>query len=332
MAGYVVRRLLWAGVLFFVLTAITYILFFAIPGSRQQARGFRAGASGEVAGQLELTGTPARQYVHFLNSAVHGSLGRSVYNRQPVTTLVEHAAPITASIIVGGIALALVIALTVGVASALRPGSLLDRGATGFVLAGISLHPAWFGLVLGYFAGYKLGWLPIGTYCDFRPLAGSCSGSTQWARHLVLPWITFAIPFAALYTRMIRVFVTEALGADHVQLARAKGAPEARVVRVHVLRMALLPLLTMLAMDVATAFVGIAFAGTIFVERVFGLPGVGSLLIQATLRRDRPVIVGVTLFVLLMILVLSLAVDLLYPLLDPRLQLWRSPFRSAERA
>src|SRR5205823_1233721 len=118
-------------------------------------------------------------------------------------------------------------------------GSALDRGANGLVLAGLSLHPAWLGLILGYVAGFRFHWLPIGTYCYFRPLGnGSCSGSVEWARHLILPWITFAIPFAALYTRMVRAFVVEALTADHVLFARAKGATEGRILRIHVLRTA----------------------------------------------------------------------------------------------
>jgi peptide/nickel transport system permease protein len=323
MAGYLVRRVLWAAVLLLVLTAVAYILFFVIAGGGEPTGTRRtAGPNADVSGQLQLSGPVPQQYLHLVKLVVtHGSLGRSLFNRREVNALVTDAAPVTASIVVGGIVLTLLIALTLGIASALRPRSLLDRGATTFTLVGMSLHPAALGLGLGFLVGFKLGWLPLGGYCDLRPASDRCSGPIPWASHLVLPWLTFALPFAAIYTRMVRALVLEALQADHVRFARAKGAPESQVLRSHVLRPALLPLVAMVAADLGTAFVGSAFAGTIFVERVFGLPGIGALLLRATARGDLPVIVGVTLFVLVLVIALSLVADLIYPLLDPRVRL-----------
>src|SRR4029079_7407797 len=116
----------------------------------------------------------------------------------------------------------LLIALPIGILSALRPRSLMDRAALVFVLVGISAHPIWIGLIFAYVFGFRLGWFPISNYCNFFNHAGGCGGAAQWASHLILPWITYAILFAALYARMIRANVMEAMTEDYVRTARAK--------------------------------------------------------------------------------------------------------------
>jgi peptide/nickel transport system permease protein len=138
----------------------------------------------------------------------------------------------------------------------------------------------------------------------------------QWAYHLVLPWTTFMILFAALYVRMIRANVMETLNEDYVRTARAKGAPESVVLRSHVLRNAMLPVVTMLGMDI-----GLALGGAIFTESVYGLPGLGRTSVQALFNYDTPTIMGVIVFVTIMIIVFNLIVDLLYAVIDPRIRL-----------
>jgi peptide/nickel transport system permease protein len=326
MAGYLVRRVLWAGVLFFVLTAFTFVIYFVIPGNRVQVRGLvRQGTQQQVRDQLRLTGPVARQYAQFLERVVtHGSLGRSYFNRQPVNPQVVKAASVTACVVVGGILLALLIAIPAGVLSALRPRSKIDRGGMTLILLGVSVHPIVIALGLSYLFGARLHVLPLAGYCDvFNPNVG-CGGPREWVTHLVLPWIAFALPFAAIYTRMSRAYLIEALGDDHVLFARAKGASEARVVRRHALRPALVPLLTMLLVDAGTVFVGTTAAGTVaatlFVERIFGLPGLGTLLVNATTRLDLPVMAGVTVFVTMLVLALMLVADVLAWILDPRVR------------
>ena len=147
----------------------------------------------------------------------------------------------------------MLIALPIGILSALRPRSLFDRTSMVFVLIGISAHPVWIGLILSYVVGFKLGWTPITGYCDFFNPTTDCGGPVQWAWHMILPWITFAILFAALYVRMIRANVMETSNEDYVRTARAKGAPEQVVIRSHILRNALLPVVTMLGMDIGVA-------------------------------------------------------------------------------
>ena len=138
----------------------------------------------------------------------------------------------------------------------------------------------------------------------------------QWAYHLILPWMTFAILFAALYARMIRANVMETLNEDFVRTARAKGAPESRVMRTHVLRNAMLPVVTMLGMDI-----GLALGGAIFTEQIFTLPGLGRTAILAIQSYDLTVVQGVVIFATLSIIIFNLIVDLLYAWIDPRIRL-----------
>ena len=195
------------------------------------------------------------------------NLGHSFVNRQSVTSIIGAAAPVTASLVIGGMVLWMMIALPIGILSALRPRSLLDRFSMTGVLIGISAHPVWLGLIASYLIGYKLGWTPIAGYANFfHPLYAQPGGPVQWAYHLILPWITFAILFAAIYVRMIRANVLETMNEDYVRTARAKGAPESRVMRSHILRNALLPVVTMLGMDV-----GLALGGAVFTETVYSL-------------------------------------------------------------
>ncbi|MFL5972153.1 MAG: ABC transporter permease, partial [Gaiellaceae bacterium] len=244
------------------------------------------------------------------------SLGRSYATRQPVTEIIKDAAPVTASLVFGGAILWMLIAVPIGILSALRPRSLLDRSAMVFVLIGISAHPVWIGLILIYFVGYKAGLTPLGGYCDMINPSTDCGGPIEWAHSLILPWITFAILFAALYVRMIRANVLEAMNEDYVRTARAKGAPEWLVMRSHVLRNAMLPIVTMLGMDI-----GVALGGAIFTEAVFGLPGLGRSALQALEGFDLPAVMGIVVFATICVIVFNLFVDLLYAVIDPRIRL-----------
>jgi peptide/nickel transport system permease protein len=229
---------------------------------------------------------------------------------------VLNAAPVTASLVLGGAVIWMLIALPIGILSALRPKSLLDRTSMVFVLIGISAHPVWIGLILSYLVGYKLGWTPITGYCDFINPSTDCGGPVQWAYHMILPWITFSVLFAALYVRMIRANVMEASGEDYVRTARAKGAPEHTVIRSHILRNALLPIVTMLGMDI-----GVALGGAIFTETIFALPGLGQTSLSAIQNFDLPTVQGVVVFATIAIIVFNLVVDLLYAVIDPRIRL-----------
>jgi peptide/nickel transport system permease protein len=188
-----------------------------------------------------------------------------------------------------------------------------------FVLIGVSAHPVWLGLIFSYFFGVKWHITPIANYANFfgaPPDSGLPGGPVQWAYHMILPWMTFAILFAALYVRMIRANVMEALNEDYVRTARAKGAPEWLVMRSHVLRNALLPVVTMLGMDI-----GLALGGAIFTETIYSLPGLGRTAVQALNNYDIPTVMGVIVFSTIIIIVFNLIVDLLYAVIDPRIRL-----------
>ncbi len=321
MIRYLIRRVLWAGALFLAVTIVSYILFFIIPAdpAKQVAgKGAQQAQVDRVKHALHLDRPIYDQYWLFLSRLVfHGDLGHSYYNRESVNTIIGQAAPVTASLVFGGAFFWMLLALPIGILSALRPRSLLDRGSMTFVLVGISMHPVWIGLVFAYFIGYKWGITPITGYADFiNPPPGQPGGPVQWAYHMILPWATFAILFAALYVRMIRANVMETLNEDYVRTARAKGAPESTVLRSHVLRNAMLPVVTMLGMDI-----GLALGGAIFTESVFSLPGLGRTAVQALQNYDTPTIQGVIVFATVVIISFNLVIDLLYAVIDPRIRL-----------
>ena len=308
--------------LFLAVTVVTYVIFYITPADPARlvaGQGASPEDVREVERRLGLDRPVYVQYGKFLWELVgHQSLGRSFTNRQDVNDVVARAAPVTASLVFGGAVLWMLIALPLGILSALRPRSLLDRTSMTFVLIGISAHPVWIGLILSYFLGFRVGAFPITTYCDFiNPSASSeCGGPVQWAYHLMLPWFTFAILFAALYVRMIRANVMETMNEDYVRTARAKGAPESLVMRSHILRNAMLPVVTMLGMDI-----GLALGGAIFTESIFGLPGLGRTAILGLENFDLPLVQGIVVFSTIAIIVFTLLVDLFYAVIDPRIRL-----------
>jgi peptide/nickel transport system permease protein len=321
---YLVRRVLWAALLFLVITFVTFVIFYVGPNNPA-----RAVCGGEQAKrQCLVTATQKLgldkpmpvQYARFLRRLViHQDLGQSFATSQSVNQRIKEAAPVTASLVFGGAVLWMMIGLSVGIYSALKPRSLLDRSAMVFVLIGVSAHPIWIGLIFEYVFGVKLGWTPIANYANFfgAPAdSGLPGGPWQWFYHLILPWCTFALLFAALYVRMIRANVIETLNEDYVRTARAKGAPEGQVIRSHVLRNALLPVVTMLGMDI-----GIALGGAIFTETVYQLPGLGQTAIIGINNQDLAIVQGVIVFATLAIIVFNLIVDLLYAWIDPRIRL-----------
>jgi peptide/nickel transport system permease protein len=329
MYRYLIRRLFWAGVMFLAVTVVSYIIFFLVPA--EPAR-LICGAQcppdqvERVRKEVGLDDPVYVQYTRFLGglmpldlSPLHlkvPSLGNSYATRQEVNDIIKSAAPVTASLVIGGAILWMLVAIPIGILSALRPRSLLDRTAMVFVLIGISAHPVWIGLILIYFVGYKAGLTPLGGYCDMVNPSTECGGPVEWASHLILPWISFAILFAALYVRMIRANVLEALNEDYVRTARAKGAPEWLVMRSHVLRNAMLPVVTMLGMDI-----GLALGGAVFTESVYGLPGLGKRALEALEGFDLPAVMGIVVFATFCVIVFNLIVDLLYAVIDPRIRL-----------
>ncbi len=336
MLAFIVGRALWVVVLAWVISVITFALFFALPPN-QPGTNRQGLVAPNLSTQYNLhnKSLPA-QYVIFVRRLVwHGDLGKSL--RQPISVraMIADALPVTASLVIGGTIFWLVLAFSIGLLSALRPRSLLDKGLMVLVLIGISIHPVALGLGLSYLLGFRLHAFPVGDYCDLHYHATSpCGGPRFWAYHMVLPWITFALLFAALYARMIRASMLEVLGEDYVRTAYAKGAGTRRVLWGHAFRNALLPVVAMLGMDV-----GLAFGGAVFIETAFQLPGMGQILYRALSANDLPVIMGVVLVVSLAVAILNMIADILCYALDPRSGIhgWRrrglaaSPWRPLAR-
>jgi peptide/nickel transport system permease protein len=312
--GYVVRRLTWAAVLCLALSLVTFVLFFVIPSNSVRIRG--AGTV-DLEKWSKLSGPVYQQYGQWVSRVFTGDLGRSFYSRQPVTVLLTNEAPVTISLVIGGAIVWMLIALPLGIYSAMRPRSLIDRGATTLVLIGLSVHPLWLGLMLSYLFGFRFGLLPKGGYCDMINPATSCGGPVQWFSHMVLPWITFALVFAAVYTRMIRASVAEAMHEDYVKQARAKGLSEWRALEKHALPNAMLPVVAMLAMDMGR----LALPTALFVETAFGLPGIGRQFYASLLRNDLPIVVGIVVVAAFTVVVLNLLSDVIFVVFDPRIKL-----------
>ena len=321
MGTFLVRRLLWACFLFLAATLTTYVIFFLVPSFDPTAVAGGSGATPLKAQQLRhFLGLDEPMWKHYLkfvwNIVAHGSLGNSWYYRIDVNELVADRAPITMSLVFGSAVIWLAISIPIGVLSALRPRSLLDRASMIFVLIGISAHPIWIGLILAYVFGFKLGLTPIAGYCNF--FGGGpeqCGGPVAWAYHLLLPWATFTLLFAALYVRLIRASVMETMSEDYVRTAQAKGVARRRVLVHHVLRNSMLPVVTILGMDI-----GLALGGAIFTETVFDLHGLGQQLLISYNTNDLPMIVGIVVFSTVAVIVFNLVVDVAYFFLDPRIR------------
>jgi len=242
------------------------------------------------------------QYGRFLAHAARGDFGRSIVYRAPVSHVIATRYPATLELAGAALLVALALALPLGIVAAVRPRSALDRGARLASLAGVCLPSFWLGPLLTLVFSLRLGWLPV-------------SGRGGVA-HLVLPAVTLGLGMAGILVRLTRTSMLAALREDYVRSARAKGAPERRVVLVHALRNALVPVTT-----VAGLQAGGLLAGAIITETIFAWPGLGRLTVQALLNRDFPVVLAAVFFISLMYTLVNLAVDLLYGWLDPRVRL-----------
>jgi peptide/nickel transport system permease protein len=320
MVRFLVRRVLTGLLVVWLISVIVFVLFFVAPHNVAQLLLGKFAAQNQqlvqsVTHQLGLDQPVIVQYGHFIWRALHGDLGYSYYSHQPVTTLIADAFPVTASLALGAAVIWLVAGVLIGVLSATRPRSLLDRAATLFALGGLSFPTFVLGLLLLFVFFYQLHVAGV----DLFPGGGYVPLTTnpgQWATHLILPWITLAVATMATYVRLTRGQLVEVMGEDFIRTARAKGLRESRVIYRHGLRAALIPVVTQFGIDVATLL-----GGVIVTEQVFGLNGLGRMSVQAVTTSDEPVIIAVVLLAAVFVVVANIIVDLLYAILDPRIRL-----------
>jgi peptide/nickel transport system permease protein len=313
MTLYVLRRLLWSVVVLLIVSATTFVIFFAVPGNPAELIAGKY-ATRQTVAQIEkrlgLDQPKPVQYLRFVARAARGDWGFSYVSQQPVLGTIGQAFPKTLSLTAGAVAIWLLIGIPLGILSALRPGSVWDRSGMLFALFGISAPAYWLGLVFLKLFADMLGWFPLGDYAEIGR-----AGVLGWAHHLALPWVTLALLYAGWYARMTRAQVMDVAAMDYVRTAHAKGLPYRTVVGKHILRNAMLPLVTMLGMDVAYLF-----GGAVLTETVYGIPGIGGLAWRAVRMRDLPMVMGTVLFAAVFIVAANLIVDLVTLLLDPRIQ------------
>jgi peptide/nickel transport system permease protein len=250
------------------------------------------------------------QFGYWVGEVLQGNLGQSIFLQRPVTQALWERAEPTTLLALMAVVIAAVIGIPCGIVSAVYRGRLVDQLFTGVAMLGASIPSFWFGIVLIQIFAVSLGWFPVSGYgAPGAPLA-------ERLHALMLPAAVLGVLNSALIIRFTRASMLDVLGEDYVRTARSKGLPEHSVVLKHALRNALVPIVTVLGLTVA-----LMIGGAVVTETVFGLPGVGNLVVSAVLRRDYPVIQGALLVVAAIYVLINFAIDLLYVAVDPRVKL-----------
>jgi peptide/nickel transport system permease protein len=286
-------------------TVITFALAFLVPADPVRMMAGHSATPATIASirhQLGLDRPVPLQYASYLLRLVHGDLGRSYLQKTEVSTLIASRLPATLLLMAGAIFFELLIGLTAGIWAATRRGSGGDRAVMILSFAGVSAPQFVVGLLMLYVFANLLGWFPLGGYGSLR--------------HLILPALTLGIAGGGWYSRVMRSSMVDVLRQDYIRTARAKGLAERKVVLVHALRNAILPVIAMVGLDI-----GIFMSGAVVVESVYGWPGIGQLAWQAIQVIDIPIIMGVTLTAAVAIVVGNLLADLVTPFVDPRVRL-----------
>ncbi len=258
--------------------------------------------------QLGLTGSYPSQYWRWISRMFQGDFGDSLRNTEPVSAIMRDALPITLELVFLGLGIAVVVGLPLGVISATRRDGARDYAARVGGLVGVSIPSFWLATLLLLFTSRVFGWVPSLSYVSPRDDLGANLAQ------FILPAISISVFTMAIVMRMVRATMLEVLGQDYVRTARAKGVSRAKVVYRHALRNSLIPVITVVGFEV-----GVLISGAAIVERIFGLPGVGYLLLDAIANRDYPLIQATTLLLAVTFITFNLIVDVLYGVLDPRI-------------
>jgi peptide/nickel transport system permease protein len=262
------------------------------------------------------------QFIQYVGRLMSGQMGDSIFQHQPVARLIGDRFPATLELTVAAMMFAVVVGLTTGVISALAPYSIFDVTAMLVALSGVAMPVFWLGMLVILLFSLQLGWLPsfgrgeplteaIGTWIRY----GDPQDLIDALKHLLLPALTLGAFSTALISRLVRSALLEVLGQDYVRTARAKGLAETRLVSAHALPNALIPVVTVIGLQVGTLL-----GGAILAETIFAWPGIGRLLIQAISQRDYPLVQGIVLVTALIVSFINLAVDLLYGAINPRVR------------
>jgi peptide/nickel transport system permease protein len=306
------RRLLAAIPVIFLVSVLTFSLTLLIPGD---AATLIAGDNQDpeliasLREQLGLDRPVIVQYADWVSGLVRGDLGESYYSKRPVSTEIANRVPVTFGLAMLAVTFAAVLALPSGIFAALRRGTMWDRSVTVGSSLGVALPNYWFGMLLIVVFALNLHWFPAIGYVPFT------EDPAEWLRHMFLPAVTLALAGWAEITRQTRSAMLHELDQDYVRTATAKGLRRRSVVFKHTAKNAAIPVVTVIGLQASYLF-----GGTVIIERIFGIPGLGQLAISAVYSRDIPVIQGVVLVSTVVVITVNLAIDILYPVLNPKVR------------
>jgi peptide/nickel transport system permease protein len=318
MTRYIIRRLLWGVLLLIIVSALLFVFFRIFPtGDPAKLRAGRLQNPkiiAEIRNDLGLDKSLITQFwIYMKGIFLHFNLGFSYYSSASVKSLIFDRLPATISLVLGGAVIWLFSGLAIGIVSALRPRSRLDRASMGGALVLVSAPEYWLGLILLYAFAADIGQVRI--FPGANSYVGLTSDPVKWFTSLILPWLVVAAGNAAIYARLIRGSLIEVLSEDYIRTARAKGLSERRVVLRHGVRSAINPILTILGLDI-----GVLLGSSVLVETVFDIPGIGRLNYDAITHSDFPIVQGTVLFAALFIILANIVVDIVYAYLDPRVR------------
>ena len=312
MVTYILRRLVGMLLVMLIVAAVVFVIARVIPGDPAAVMLGSAATPDDVAAlraRLGLDEPFLAQFFIYLGQIVTFDLGESIFLNRPVTQALAERAELTTFLTLMSVGIAVSIGVPIGIVSAVKRGQLIDQGTVALAMLAASVPSFWIGLTLMRYLAVDMQWFPVSGYGPPDASLG------ERLHHLVLPAIALGIPNSALILRFTRTSMLDVMNEDYVRTARAKGLPPLTVILKHALRNALIPILTIIGLTTA-----VMIAGAIVTETVFGLPGVGNLVVSAVLRRDYPVIQGALLVVSGLYVLINLAVDLLYAAVDPRVR------------
>jgi peptide/nickel transport system permease protein len=315
MSAYVIQRLLQAIPVLFLISAIVFTVTYFIPGDPAMivlGQGASEEALQAVRERLQLDQPLPVRYGVWLSGLVKGEFGNSILSRQPVTTLIGRALPITLYLTLFALLIAVAVSIPLGTIAALKRNTWIDVLATTWSFLGVSIPGFWLAMMLLYIFGVRLQWVPLQGYISPRDDLGDS------IKTMILPAITLGVFLSGPLTRYLRSSILQPLSLEHVVVARAKGLSGPQVLNRHILRNSFIPFITVLGIQL-----GYLIGGAVVVENVFTLPGIGALAVSAIGNRDYPLIQGITLVIASGFVLINLVVDLLYAVLDPRIRVGR---------
>ena len=313
MHTYILRRSLTALITVVIVVSVVFFILRMIPGDPAQLiLGLEASEERvqEIRALLGLDQPIFIQYFTWLKDVCTGNFGESLRTRETVTSLLFNRIHVTFWLATLSLVISVLIALPLGIFSALRPWSWIDFFSLFAAQLGLAIPSFWLGILLMLLFAVKLQWLPLLGYVNFF------QNPVEWLRHLLLPAFALGFIRAAILTRMIRISMLEELGKEYVTVARSKGLREVVVILHHTLRNALLPVVTIAGLQF-----GYLLGGAIIIEQIFGLPGIGRLLLTSISGRDFPVVQGIVVFIAVIFTGLNFIIDIIYGLLNPKISI-----------